>query len=63
MRGVNNTVPTLIRGQLEALADHYTEEGPHVCRPQVVAYAKFVKHVEEVRAPEHRVYFFFSPCC
>jgi len=53
MRGVNNTVPTLIKAQLEALADHYTEEGPHVCRPQVVAYAKFVKNVEEVFTIAH----------
>lgn len=48
MRGVNTTIASLRKDELEALAEHYTEEGVHVQRPQVVAYTRFVAAVEGV---------------
>jgi len=53
MRGVNTTVPSIRKEELEALADHYTEEGVHVQRPQTVAYQRFVAAVEEVFTVAH----------
>jgi len=53
MRGVNTTIPALRKDELEALADHYTEEGVHVQRPQTVGYGRFVAAVEEVFTVAH----------
>jgi len=53
MRGVNTTIPSIRKDELEALADHYTEEGVHVQRPQVVGYTRFVAEVEEVFTVAH----------
>jgi len=53
MRGVNTTIPSLRKDELEALADYYTEEGPHVQIPQVLDYVRFVAAVEEVFTVAH----------
>jgi len=53
MRGVNTVVPSVRKDELEALADHYTEEGVHVQRPQVVGYVRFVAEIEEVFTIAH----------
>jgi len=53
MRGVNVVMPSLRKDELEALADHYTEEGVHVQRPQVIGYKRFVSAVEEVFTVAH----------
>jgi Ca2+-binding EF-hand superfamily protein len=53
MRGVNTTMASLRKDELEALADYYTEEGAHVQRPQVVGYSRFVAAVEEIFTVAH----------
>lgn len=48
IRAVNQTVPTLVLDEIDALAEYFTEPGSHVNYPQVVSYSKFVAKVDEV---------------
>mmetsp|Transcript_1237 Transcript_1237/g.2809 ORF Transcript_1237/g.2809 Transcript_1237/m.2809 type:complete len:480 (-) Transcript_1237:290-1729(-) len=42
--------PVVTDHEVRALANHFTEDGPHVQQPQVVNYARFIRAVDEVFA-------------
>lgn len=48
MRAVNQLVPDFHESEVSLLVANYTDEGPHVYKPQVVNYATFVRAVDEV---------------
>lgn len=47
-RALNTAGLSLLDEQIDALADHFTETGPRVQKPQVVNYVKFCQAADEV---------------
>jgi Ca2+-binding EF-hand superfamily protein len=51
-RGLDTAGVKYLDTEVEQLADHFTETGPKIQKPQVVSYAKFCKAVDEVFAED-----------
>jgi len=47
-RGLDTSGIRVSDAEVELLADHFTESGPHVQKPQVVNYVSFCRGIEEV---------------